>query len=470
MGVTCDNSNYGPAPKSCHFTIVGGGWAGIYAAWRLVVDERHFNGSDVCLFEASDRFGGRTYTIFGHENPYLKGINLDIGAYRFAFQQHLPADLLRGPLNLSTSCYIPSCKPEPLDDDLVLHKLVDPTTGESAGYGSALVRMISHLSSMGVRMTLGHKLEAIRASDAQGLKLLWATGRGSEQSETDSDSVFLNLPRHAVKALSADSVIFQESPAQTQELLKCSAELYGNQSTEASVKVYLIYEDAWWISKLGLREGEVHALTTDPPIYLRYHDGPTQCHQHGCRGALLVQYAHTLETGASWYMQFQRDWKQTLGIFTSGPLLQEVHRKLMAMHVEMLYAAGMTPDDVVKPVAAFVGFWSHAKQMSFAPAPDPLECSTGKPLPPCLHGISPAVYWRQIRKPIQSRQIFLANNDWWLEEPSVDLMPPYWAEVSLRTAERVLHDYVGLQKPPWLNETYYRHSVLGEGLTDAILV
>lgn len=463
--VKCDALNHVPAPKSCQFTIVGGGWAGIYAAWRLVVDERHFEGRDVCMFEAAERFGGRTYTVFGDDIPHLGGLNLDIGAYRFAFQQHLPADLLRGPLNMSTSCYIPSCKPEPLDDDLVLHRLVDPITGDSAGYGSALIKMMAQLSSKGVRMMLRKRLEAIHASGPRDIKLLWAGG-----DETHSTGVFLNLPRHAVEALSSDSVIFQEAPAPTQQLLRCSAELDGHESMEASVKVYLIYEDAWWISKLSLYEGEVEALETNPPIYIRYHDGPTQCRQHGCRGALLVQYAHTLESGASWYMQFQRDWNQTLGVFTSGPLLTEVHQKLMVMHAEKLQAAGVSPDAMLKPVAAVVGFWSHAKQVTLAPAPDPLSFSSGVPLPSCLHGVSPAAYWQRIRKPILSRHVFLANNDLWLEEPIVDLMPPYWAEVSLRTAERVLHDHMGLKRPPWLNQTYYRRSVLGEALTSEVVI
>ena len=33
-------------------------------------------------------------------------------------------------------------------------------------------------------------------------------------------------------------------------------------------------------------------------------------------------------------------------------------------------------------------------------------------------------------------------------------MKPYWAEVSLRVAERVLHDHLGLQPPAWLDAKY----------------
>ena len=43
----------------------------------------------------------------------------------------------------------------------------------------------------------------------------------------------------------------------------------------------------------------------------------------------------------------------------------------------------------------------------------------------------------------------------------LDLIAPYWAEVSLRVAERVLHDYAGLGPPSWLDAEYFRKSVMG---------
>mmetsp|Transcript_79715 Transcript_79715/g.141123 ORF Transcript_79715/g.141123 Transcript_79715/m.141123 type:complete len:487 (+) Transcript_79715:62-1522(+) len=456
-------------PQSCKFAVVGGGWAGIYAAWRVVVDEKIYNGSDVCLFEASGRFGGRTYTVFADEFPQLEGLNLDIGAYRFAFQQHLPADLLRGPLNMSTGCYIPSCKPDPLDDNLVLHRLVDPTSRVSIGYGSALGVMMQQLSTRGVHMLLHHKLDAIYALGEHDVKLLWNEGSAIPEKVTRADVVFLNLPRHGLNNLAPDSVVFKESPALTQELFTCTAENYGNESKEAAVKVYLIYEDAWWLTILGLKEGEVHSLSTDPPVYIRYHDGPTHCQGGRCRGALLVQYAHTLKEGSGWYMKFQPDVTEPKGLFTEGPLLTQIHQKLLQMHAAMLRSKGVDPNQLAGPVAALVGFWPHSKKVVLAPSPDPLSFSTHN-LPPCVNGMSSAKYWKQIRKPVASRQIFLANNDWWLEQSGIDLMPPYWAEVSLRTAERVLHDHMGLSPPRWLNSTYFHRSVLGQHWTEEVLV
>ena len=54
-----------------------------------------------------------------------------------------------------------------------------------------------------------------------------------------------------------------------------------------------------------------------------------------------------------------------------------------------------------------------------------------------LHGVDSKSYSALVRKPVPSRQILVANNDWWLEESKVDLIAPYWAEVGLRVAEDV---------------------------------
>jgi len=52
-----------PPPAHCKVVIVGGGIGGAYAAWRMAVDSGKVEGEDVCLFEASDRFGGRIRTV-----------------------------------------------------------------------------------------------------------------------------------------------------------------------------------------------------------------------------------------------------------------------------------------------------------------------------------------------------------------------------------------------------------------------
>ena len=107
---------------------------GVMMKGRVALDAKKFAPSDVCIFEASSRLGGRTFTVHEHDTelfPLLDGLNVDVGAYRFAFEQHLPADLIRGPLGLPTACYIPTCQREPLDGNLTLHKLIESVLKDS---------------------------------------------------------------------------------------------------------------------------------------------------------------------------------------------------------------------------------------------------------------------------------------------------------------------------------------------------
>jgi hypothetical protein len=64
---------------TCKLAVVGAGTGGLYTAMRLV-EEGVFEAKDVCVFEATERVGGRIYSLrgFGPEND----ITVDAGAYR----------------------------------------------------------------------------------------------------------------------------------------------------------------------------------------------------------------------------------------------------------------------------------------------------------------------------------------------------------------------------------------------------
>ena len=64
---------------SCGLAVVGAGTGGLYTAYRLV-EEGVIDGNDVCIFEATERVGGRLYSLrgFGPEGD----ISVDAGAYR----------------------------------------------------------------------------------------------------------------------------------------------------------------------------------------------------------------------------------------------------------------------------------------------------------------------------------------------------------------------------------------------------
>lgn len=71
---TCQNHN-----PTCELAVVGAGTGGLYAALRLV-DEKKVDGRAVCVFEATERVGGRLYSLrgFGPSNK----ITVDAGGYR----------------------------------------------------------------------------------------------------------------------------------------------------------------------------------------------------------------------------------------------------------------------------------------------------------------------------------------------------------------------------------------------------
>lgn len=132
--------------SECRSVVVGGGWSGVYAAYRLASSSPE-TASGVCLFEASHRLGGRTLSvpIEGTEftldlGAYRYGL-LAVSRYRFLFamvaaggtsrvvapghslassrvplsasrftpDMHLPGDVILNLLKLPTKCYEPGC-------------------------------------------------------------------------------------------------------------------------------------------------------------------------------------------------------------------------------------------------------------------------------------------------------------------------------------------------------------------------
>ena len=63
----------------CRVAVVGAGTGGLYTAMRLV-DEGKYNANDICVFEATERVGGRLYSLRGFGPD--KALVVDAGGYR----------------------------------------------------------------------------------------------------------------------------------------------------------------------------------------------------------------------------------------------------------------------------------------------------------------------------------------------------------------------------------------------------
>ena len=126
-------------------------------------------------------------------------------------------------------------------------------------------------------------------------------------------------------------------------------------------------------------------------------------------------------------------------------------RYLMPVHARVSTGAFTTARDLRRAVPGIPFHFAY---------PNICSSTSGKRLPACVRGLTSADYSAATRQPLPGWPVMVANNDWWLEESRIDRIAPYWAEVSLRSAERALHDQVGLGRPPWLDSSYYQHSVL----------
>ena len=109
--------------------------------------------SSICLFEASNASAGAHSVpagALGH------GFTLDVGAYRFSPDMHLPGDLILHDLKLPTACYEPSCPPAQSDFpppflfnySAPLRRIVDDKTQLPAGYATAIQTMLDKLDSL----------------------------------------------------------------------------------------------------------------------------------------------------------------------------------------------------------------------------------------------------------------------------------------------------------------------------------
>ena len=110
VGLVTSPAFAGEQSAGCATAVVGGGWAGVYAAWRLVVDAKSVPAAELCVFEARSAVGGRTYSVSVETGG--SSLVIDVGAYRFGSGQHLPGDLILNRLNISVACYQPDCAPD----------------------------------------------------------------------------------------------------------------------------------------------------------------------------------------------------------------------------------------------------------------------------------------------------------------------------------------------------------------------
>jgi len=455
LGTSCSyNTPALQAVEACDLAIVGAGPGGIYFAWRLLAEQPSVS---VCMYERSERFGGRIYTLRGLGPK--KDLTADMGAYRFVdvptTEGHgwsyiftpLVASLVENALKLPFKPY------EPGDPNSHMKKIVD-AEGQNAGFRTFVEKMEAALHGYGARFRLTYKEELV-ALEPQGSATLLTFASGRTVSAA---KVFLNLPQlPLLKVLDRSDKLLADHglpPA-----LQTPAPTDG-------VKLYVHYGDAWWRNILDLESGEFGASgfnSSDrndgqlPELSGRYHDGHTRCdgpQGAECRGFLEATY--TYRDAARWFLNHNPsaeppfvtlNYSQPTGKYA----LDLIHTALLGYHAAALskvsgYNATAAVEKL-RPDFALLSYWG------------PQTAGYGG----AIHGTRPGPLVNETdlaalaMQPFGARPIYLANEAFGALRGSDGKLGTHhgWAECSLVMAENVLTSAFGIKPPEWINATTY---------------
>mmetsp|Transcript_64044 Transcript_64044/g.119003 ORF Transcript_64044/g.119003 Transcript_64044/m.119003 type:complete len:486 (+) Transcript_64044:58-1515(+) len=345
--------------KICDLAVVGAGIGGGYAAWRASQA-----GKSVCVFEMNDRAGGRIHSL-RNRGPQ-KDLVVEAGAYRFTAAQVctwgmcFDTPLIRAAvkeLGLKAKVY----DPDPKMWDHKMRKIVDEE-GNDAGYLTLPETLLEKATELGATVSYNSKVVGLAgAGKSDGtyplVMLQIADGR-----KVLAKAVVLNIPQGpALELLRHSAAPFDaEDP-----------DVLYDPTTEDLMKLYIHYDDAWWINDLGLKSGRFqnenpdsdgYLLQSPAPLSGQYHDGNVKCDLPGgrCRGFLQTYYAGEAIEYYKPYHNVNGEAAVELDPNTKEHrrLLERIHQALVDHHRKALDAVNAT-DRVSKmrPNAGVLSIW-----------------------------------------------------------------------------------------------------------------
>jgi len=362
------------------------------------------NGSGICIFEADKRLYGRIYSLRG-QGP-RKDLSIDAGGYR-TFDTISPRSqyLIVNRLNLTLGCYDPiSC----------LGKVVVDSEGKRIGFATFLEKMVDQLLQAGVRIFNEHALHSIEPLPyLDNQKLLTF----ANNVLVVADRVILTMPQYPLT-----QVLNQSPHLHLDAALRRS--VHSLQPVYAT-KVYLYYEDAWWITKLGHREGTFVAEgnAVSPPLDGRYHDGDVSCNADFtvCHGFLQTNYFWDF-TGATqnYFGRFQPDRNEVVTYLNSTAdgfiVMEDLHAKLLEYH-------NLSAADIPGPTEGVMATWNLATPWSNT----------------AWHYWTDAIQASTLQAFLEPQKIHLINEAY---SPAQG-----WAEGAIVLADNMIQDLYGLDPP-----------------------
>lgn len=431
----------------------------MYFAWRLI--EAHPElGPRICIFDQADQVGGRIMTL---RNQGPRGdLTVEAGAYRYVDKPIVATDpkgrtwkTVWTPLTaalLEKGLQLPTAPYEPGDPVHAMRKIVD-RSGHNAGYVTFVEELLKQVKSKGLRFFPGQTLTSIAAGalhPGEGFALAFSASDGSDPEVVFSEKVLLNIPQQPLLQVLRVSPFLWASDSNWLDGTTPMDPLYVP-TRSVDVKLYVYYEDAWWINDLnlttGMFEDDADTNAQHAPLAGRYHDGDVRCDPR-CRGFLEAVYTNEArrEAAIKFYENYQLYTGSPYSILDDSTmdgraLLEKVHASLLRLHRSQLVAAGaLERVEALHPSQIVLSVWD-SKVKYFGAATHHMKNGT---IPPRLVSVMSL-------KPFSGKQIYLAN----------EAFGPVsgWAEGSLVMAENIVHQ-LGLDRPSWLSEDVYEKHVL----------
>lgn len=304
----------------------------------------------------------------------------------------------------------------------------------------------------------------------------------------------MNIPRPALARVQG----VEQAVGRRWAALACVSRQFPKHVTEGSttVKVYAVYDDAWWISRLNLTRGVVEDMS-EPPVSIHYHDGEVLCSDavdpggrqvwapsrrssdlRRCRGVLQVFYRHSQLCPASsphcmdfWASQPRANSAEPVEVLTDGgavdspALRQRVHEKLLRMHEPQSAQRNVSLAGIAPPTALAYSVWAHSGTFpkgDLGMQSGPQDVIFADSLASACSGVRSESEYEDMVQGTGSWSsvapgLHFANNDFSASRSAAWHGP--WSEASLLVAERILAGAFGLRRPSWLNATYYAREV-----------
>lgn len=231
--------------------------------------------------------------------------------------------------------------------------------GRPIGYDAPLQELKNRILQAGGRLFLGHEVVRVARHNADKIRLT-ITNSNSEVVTVTGVACIINADNFGAKLLSRDSVFWTETSQTWRRMFRRYIPTYVT-------KLYLYYDDAWWITKLGIRTGDF--ATDEPTRNVELAQASIQCEDDVrpkkgavCRGWIQVSYVAGVANAVHWdtanYNATDAPiWLSNRTDDSTRPVLLEAHLQFVKTLQPQLQEENISPDSINLPSQGVAAVW-----------------------------------------------------------------------------------------------------------------